>query len=49
LIVVPCISANDHGLLPWRTSNFGNVRRLGGVTYFKMPRGRAEPWQQVYM
>ena len=38
---------NDHGLLPWRTSNLGNVRRPSGVTYFKTPRGRAEPWQQT--
>ena len=26
---------NDHGLLPWRTSNLVNVRRPSGVTYFK--------------
>jgi hypothetical protein len=41
------VAGNDHGLLPWRTSNLVNVRRPSGVTYFKTPRGRAEPWQQT--
>src|SRR5947207_15110777 len=37
------MAGNDHGLLLWRTSNLGNVRRPSGVTYyFKTPRGRAE-------
>ena len=41
------LAANDHGLLPWRTSNLVNLRRPSGVTYFKTPRGHAEPWQQT--
>jgi hypothetical protein len=41
------IAANVQGLLPWRTSNLVNVHRPSGVTYFKTPRGRAEPWQQA--
>ena len=41
------MTANGHGLLPWRTSNLVNVRRPSGVTYFKTPRGRPEPWQQT--
>src|SRR5438045_8204281 len=41
------MAANDHGLLPWRTSNLVNVPRPSGVTYFKTPRGRTEPWQQT--
>jgi len=38
---------NVQGLLPWRTSNLVNVPRPSGVTYFKTPRGRKEPWQQA--
>jgi len=43
----PSITHNVQGLLPWRTSNLGNVRRPSSVTYFKTLRGRAEPWQQA--
>jgi hypothetical protein len=36
------MAGNDHGLLPWRTSNLVNVRRPSGLTYLDKPRGRAE-------
>jgi hypothetical protein len=41
------LAPNVQGLLLWRTSKVMNVRSPSGVTYFKTPRGRAEPWQQI--
>ena len=42
------LAGNDHGLLPWRTSNIMNVRRPEQRNFFiGRCEGRAEPWQQT--